>query len=90
MTWGTEAHLRDLFDGRLDLSIERTVLPIAQVMPKDRIVDHYLSVFPPLVVARRTLEGDGRWAEAEPGIRAAIAAMIDTPPEYLVVTGTKR
>jgi ubiquinone/menaquinone biosynthesis C-methylase UbiE len=90
LTWGTEAHLHELFDGRLDLTVEKATLPIVPVMPKDRLVDHYLAVFPPLVVARRTLERDGRWAAAEPDIRTAIATMIDTPPEYVIVTGTKR
>ena len=91
LLWGTEAHLRDIFAGTgVDLEVERTRIPLAPDVEPSEAIDFYLTNFGPLVAARQALEPEGRWAALEADMRPQIALMVADPPEYLVITGTKR
>ncbi len=88
LTWGTEAHVRELLGEEIDLTFAHTVIPLETGDDADP-VGTFLDVFPPLVTARNMLEPQGAWEAAEPEIRAAIERMYEVPPTYLLVGGTK-
>lgn len=87
--WGTEDHVRELFAGTgIELSFTREVVPLASRVDLDESPEFFLESFGPLVMARRTLEPEGRWPAFEADAREAIARMQTEPPAYLLVTGT--
>jgi hypothetical protein len=90
LLWGGEAHVRELLGGAIDLAFTAARIPLEPERNRDEMVELFLSVFPPLVAARRLLEPQQRWAAAEADIRPALAAMYADPPSFLIVTGTKR
>jgi hypothetical protein len=91
LMWGTEPHVGQLFAGTgTEIQLVRERVPLKPDVDVARAVAFYLDKFGPLVTARALLEAEGRWAAAEPEITEAVATMIADPPEYLVVTGTRR
>jgi ubiquinone/menaquinone biosynthesis C-methylase UbiE len=88
--WGTERHVREILDGTgMDLTFARERIPLKPDVELDESVDFYLRTFGPLLTARAYLEPDGRWEALEAELRPALTRMLEDPPEYLVVTGTK-
>ncbi|MFO7298616.1 MAG: hypothetical protein DIU67_000300 [Actinomycetes bacterium] len=55
----------------------------------DDQVERFISVFPPLVTARRIQEQDGSWDDALEDLRPAVAGMFLTAPSFLLVGGVK-
>lgn len=89
--WGVEAHVRELFAAEtIELSFQRRRLALDPDIDHARAVEFYLASFGPLVRARALLEPEGRWDPLEAEVRPAIHRMLAEPPEYLVVTGTRR
>lgn len=88
--WGVEAHVRELLSGHgIELAFERRRLAVDPDIDHAEAVEFYLASFGPLLRARALLEPQGTWQAAEAEIRPAIANLLDDPPEYLVITGTK-
>jgi hypothetical protein len=88
LTWGTEAHVRELLGGEIDLTFAHTEIPL-EIGDEADPVSKFLDVFPPLVTARNVLEQQGAWEAAEPEIRASIERMYEVAPTYLLVGGSK-
>jgi SAM-dependent methyltransferase len=92
--WGSEAHVRDLFDGTgLDLQFAREEL-VLRFDSVDAAVQLYETRFGPVVSARRQLEPAGEW----PAVREELAQLFHAhnesrdgalayPAEYLVAVG---
>lgn len=88
LAWGDPAHPQELLDGvSLEFAVVR--LPIDPDLEASEVVDFYLDAFGPLVMARRTLEPDGRWPALEARLRPIIERMVQEPATYLVTTGQK-
>ena len=91
MEWGTEAHVRESFARTgVELAFERRSLDSDPDIDVADAVAFYLASFGPLVRARERLEPVGGWEAAAADLVPAIERMMRTPPEYLLVTGTKR
>lgn len=93
--WGTEDHVRSLFEGTgVEPSFERAEVRW-QFDSADDAFDLYASKFGPLIKARETLEPEGKWEALETDMRAFFAdkasedGSVDYAGEYLVTTGTK-
>lgn len=94
--WGTEDHVRSLFEGTgVELEFEQAAVDFRFDSPEDATV-FYETRFGPVVTAKAMLEPDGRWA----ALREDLVAMFTTintshqgdlrfPGEYLVATGRK-
>jgi SAM-dependent methyltransferase len=92
--WGSEAHVRTLFDGReVDLEFERATTPL-----RFDSAEHYVSFmetyYGPTLKARERLTSEGRWEDC----RREIVDMMDrrnectegrllVPAEYLLIVG---
>jgi SAM-dependent methyltransferase len=89
--WGTEAHVRKIFAGTgIDLAFAVERIPAKPGIALEESVGRYLGSFSPIVTARALLEPAGRWEALEAELRPAITLMLQEPPAYLVVTGSKR
>ncbi len=89
LLWGTEEHVRELFDERLELQFTRHRIPPNEGDPSE-LADRFVGSFPTMVIARALLEPQGLWEAAVADARSAVEQMYLEPPTYLVVTGTKR
>lgn len=91
LLWGSEEHVRRIFAGTgIRPSFEREVIPIDPDLDRTEAFEFYISTFGPLIKARELLEPEGRWQALVADLRPAVEAMVGTPAEYLVVTGTKQ
>jgi SAM-dependent methyltransferase len=94
--WGTEEHLWEIFDGLpIELELEPTTVDFVGESPDQFFADLERDL-PPIVMARASLEPEGKWEplkadlkqhyadsnEADDGFRA--------PQEYLLIKGQKR
>lgn len=95
--WGSEEHVRALFDGTgVELSFEHDAV-VFRFGSVDEAVDYYAANFGPIIKAREHLEPEGRWealltyivAAFERGNTARDGTLV-TPAEYLVALGRKR
>jgi ubiquinone/menaquinone biosynthesis C-methylase UbiE len=94
LLWGTEEHVRELFDDTgLELEFEREEVT-EQYGSVEQAVETYTTKFGPIVAARALLEPQGRW----PALREDLTAMFErnlapgesaVAYEYLVVLGRK-
>jgi hypothetical protein len=93
--WGSEDHVRQLFDGSgVRLEFEREIVEL-QFGSVSEAVEFYATRFGPIVTARQRLEPEGRW----PALRDDLWALFERhsasregvvwPCEYLVVVGHK-
>lgn len=90
MLWGREGQVREYFAGTgLTLHFERRALGLNPDIDVEQAAGFYLGSFGPVVRARQRLEPEGRWEAAAAELAPAIESMMRTPPEYLLVTGTK-
>jgi SAM-dependent methyltransferase len=89
LSWGTEAHVRELLEDRIDLEFSRAHIGRSLDLDVPAAVDRFLGGFPTMQTARALLEPQGLWDAAEADVRPVIAAMLTEPNSYLVVSGTK-
>jgi SAM-dependent methyltransferase len=90
MLWGVEEHVRECFAGTgVELAFERRRLELNPDIDVEEAVGFYLASFGPLVRARERLELVDGWDAAAAELVPAIENMMRTPPEYLLITGTK-
>jgi SAM-dependent methyltransferase len=90
--WGSEDHVRTLFAGAADVRCERRTAPNGvHAESVEAWVDYLEATLGPIVLAKRALEPEGRWAPA----RADLVALFDrfneaddggvhAEPEYLL------
>jgi SAM-dependent methyltransferase len=86
--WGSEAHVRELFDGTgVELEFERDVVQPVPFDSTDEAVEFISTKFGPMIMARQLTEASGRWQD----LRSELAKLYerDDPLEYLVVVGRK-
>jgi SAM-dependent methyltransferase len=87
--WGSEEHVRELFEGSgIELEFERDEVAPDPFDTTDAAVDFFTTKFGPMIMARQLTEAAGRWAE----LRADIGALYERnePLEYLITLGRKR
>ena len=93
MLWGSEAYVRELFEGTaVDLEFRRAEVMMNAPSEADA-VELYTTKFGPVTGTRQATEADGRW----PALRDALTSFFERhstrddrlawPAEYLVVTG---
>jgi SAM-dependent methyltransferase len=95
--WGSEEHVRALFGGAADVRCERRTAPHGvHAESVDEWVDYLEETLGPVVLAKRALEPEGRWAAA----RADMVALFErfneagdgglhAAPEYLLTVVRK-
>jgi SAM-dependent methyltransferase len=89
LLWGTEEHVRALFDGTgVALEFERGFAEPAEFDSVDEEVAFSVANFGPLVMARRMLEPQGRWEALLADLKRATENRRG-PAEYLVTLGRK-
>jgi SAM-dependent methyltransferase len=94
--WGTEDHVRELFDGTgIELEFDREEVDF-RFESVDHAVETYATKFGPIVVLRTMLEPEGRWAALEADLRAMVErhnvatdGSVAYGGEYLVALGAK-
>ena len=96
-SWGSEEHVRALFEGRgLELRFEHERVEF-EFESLERALEAYETDWGPFVTARERLEPEGRW----PAVRAELAEVLERhgtatatgftyTGEYLVVVGRRR
>ena len=96
VVWGTEEHVRELFEGSgVELQFERTAVEFV-FDSAEAVLEEYSVKLGPLVAAKAALEPEGKW---EPLANELLALYeegntsdqgdLRFPGEYLVTTGTK-
>lgn len=96
MLWGSEAYVRELFEGTgVDLEFRRAEVMMNAPSEADA-VELYTTTFGPVTATRQATEADGRW----PALRDALTSFFERrgtrddslawPAEYVIVTGRKR
>jgi SAM-dependent methyltransferase len=89
LLWGTEEHVRALFDGTgVELEFECGFAEPAEFDSVDEEVAFSVASFGPLIMARRMLEPQGRWEALLADLKCAIEDRRG-PAEYLVTLGRK-
>jgi hypothetical protein len=88
LLWGSEDHVRSLFDGTgivLEFAREEVVFP--RFESADEQIEFYSTKLGPLVMLRALTEAEGRWS----AVRDDLATLYEPQEvaEYLTVTGTK-
>jgi SAM-dependent methyltransferase len=86
--WGSEPHVRELFDGSgIELEFRRETVAPAQFDSTDEAIDYLCERFGPMIMAREMLTAAGRWDD----LRAELTTLYerDEPLEYLVILGRK-
>ena len=86
--WGSEAHVRELFEGTgVELEFERDVVAPVPFDSTDEAIEFISTKFGPMIMARQLTEASGRWDD----LRAELAELYerDEPLEYLVTLGRK-
>jgi len=88
ITWGDEAHVRDLFAGTgITLEFDRDSVPLPAGDGADAEIEWASRNFGPLMMLRGMLEQQGRWEEARDRMKSLWAP--DAPCEYLMIVGRK-
>jgi SAM-dependent methyltransferase len=94
--WGSEDHVRELFDGTgVDLELRRTTLDFP-ADSSDAFMEEYETALPPIVAAKAMLEPEGKWD----ALRSDLVALYEESneaddgsylqlAEYLVIEGSK-
>ncbi|HEX6586977.1 MAG TPA: class I SAM-dependent methyltransferase [Solirubrobacterales bacterium] len=95
--WGSEDHVRELFDGTgIELELERAAVELI-ADSADEFMAEYERDLPPMVAARALLEPQGKWEALHDDVRelydevnVADDGSFRQIAEYLVTKGTKR
>jgi ubiquinone/menaquinone biosynthesis C-methylase UbiE len=88
LSWGSEAHVAELFEGTgIELEFSRDFVTSAKFESTDAAIEFITTKFGPLIMARQFTEASGGWAQ----LREALAIQYenDVPQEYLVTIGRK-
>lgn len=95
--WGTEEGAHELLDGAFDISCEERSLYQRYDGGIDEMTDYFMERFGPMVMARRTLEPEGRWDEFLTAYRELTHRWNEgdensaaLPATYTLVTGTRK
>jgi hypothetical protein len=89
LLWGTEDHVTDLFDGiGVEIEFARETVDFAHFESIEEELEFTATKFGPMIVARRLLEPQGRWAPLIADLRRLVESR-SGPAEYLVITGRK-
>ena len=86
--WGSEDHVRRLFEGTgIELEFDRAVATSQPFDSTDDAIEFITTKFGPMIMAKQITETSGRWPE----LRAQLAELYerDEPMEYLVTVGRK-
>jgi SAM-dependent methyltransferase len=86
--WGSETHVRQLFDGTgVDLEFERDIVQPVPFDSTDEAIEFMSTKFGPMMMARQLTEASGCWHD----LRSELAELYERndPLEYLVVVGLK-
>jgi SAM-dependent methyltransferase len=86
--WGSEAHVRELFDGTgIELRFERETVAPPHFESGDAALEFLGRNFGPLMMARQLAEASGRWTD----MRDDLIELYERgqPAEYLVALGRK-
>jgi SAM-dependent methyltransferase len=86
--WGSEQHVRELFDGTgVELAFDRGAVAPVPFDSTEEAIEFVTTKFGPLIMARKLNEASGRWAE----LRATLIELYEReePMEYLIVTGRR-
>ena len=89
--WGQPDHVREIFEGTgVELSFDHELAPnpVGRFATVDERIEHYTSVFGPMIMLKRMTEAQGRWPE----LRAKLEDLYEDTDdaEYLVVLGRKK
>jgi SAM-dependent methyltransferase len=88
LPWGTESHVRELFEGTgIELQFERDVVDPPAFPSAAESFEWGAENFGPMIMLRPLLEQQGRWEE----LRATLLPFLERnqPAEYLIVLGNK-
>jgi SAM-dependent methyltransferase len=96
--WGSEDHMKELFDDRVDWrTMEREVLDITAFEKPRDYGEHFKAFYGPTIVARRNAEKDGREGELDEALdrfcdewNLGTAERARFEQEYLVAVGSRR
>ena len=86
--WGSEEHVRSLFDGTgVELEFERGVSDLPPFDSAEENVEYHSRTLGPLIAVRALTEADGRW----PALRSELVELHDglVSSEYLLALGRK-
>ena len=94
--WGTEDHVRELFDGTgVELEFEQDAIDFTHDSAQ-AFLEEYEVKLPPVVAARAALEPDGKWQALRDELEALYESHNEAgdgtyraPGEYLVIKGHK-
>jgi SAM-dependent methyltransferase len=93
--WGTEDHVRELFEGTgIELSFEDAAVTFRFGSPEEAM-EMYETKFGPMVTAKEKLESEGKWEALRSDMLEFFAKELASgggsgyPGEYLLVTGRK-
>jgi ubiquinone/menaquinone biosynthesis C-methylase UbiE len=94
--WGTEDHVRSLFEGTgVEVEFDRAEVQY-EFDSVDAAMELFQSKFGPVIMTRKALEPEGKWEAAQEAMRKsfeedeAADGSLSYPGEYLVTKGTKR
>jgi SAM-dependent methyltransferase len=94
--WGTEDHVRGLFDGTgVEPAFDRASVEMVFDSVED-VLEENATKLPPLVMAKKALEPEGKWEALESDLRGLYEEAntsdggdLRFPAEYLVISGKK-
>jgi SAM-dependent methyltransferase len=86
--WGSETHVRELFDGTgVELEFERDRVQPPQFESTDAAIEFLTSKFGPAMMVRQLTEASGRWPELHDALTTLYER--EEPAEYLLTLGRK-
>jgi SAM-dependent methyltransferase len=96
LLWGTEDHVRELFEGTgIEPKFEKETVDFAADSPEDLLAEMEQKL-PPLVNAKKMLEPEGKWEAMRADVLEVYRSTNEagdgghrSPAEYLLITGTK-
>jgi len=89
LLWGTEDHVRELFEeSGVEVEFARETVDFAEFASIDEELEFSATKFGPMLMARRLLEPQGRWQALLDDFRRLIETS-SGPAEYLVTSGRR-
>lgn len=87
--WGTEDHVREIFDGTgVEVAFAYESVPFADFGTIENEIDYTVANFGPMIMAKRFLEPQGRWEALLDELRGVLSTR-RPDAEYLVISGVK-
>jgi SAM-dependent methyltransferase len=89
LLWGTEDHVRELFEGTgVQVAFTRETVAFAEFDSAEAEIEFSTTKFGPMIMARRMLEPQGRWDALLTDMRRVLEER-GPAAEYLVISGVK-